>query len=77
MLKSFLNNYLLKNNSRKIIIGALFGKTPTTFERLKTPDKKGNDFWEKNSQGFICPFIKCPNENCYGDIVENGCGDIV
>lgn len=48
--------------ARPISIGAVFGDTPTT------PDKVA-DKWKPWTNGYICPYLKCPNPSCKSDLV--------
>ena len=69
---------------RPLIIGALFGKTPTRVTRQELIDKD----WVRRGEDFVCPWMRCPR--CDGEFVwravdittgterlacaQNGCG---
>ena len=58
-----LDNILTEFGRRKIIIGALFGSVPENnkFERYNN--------WKKTTDGFVCDFIRCPTNDCKGEMV--------
>ncbi|MFF1538419.1 DEAD/DEAH box helicase, partial [[Kitasatospora] papulosa] len=43
-------------------IGAVFGDTPTKSDKVA-------DKWKKGTNGYICPYLKCPNPSCKSDLV--------
>jgi len=61
-----LSRLLSRHLGRTITIGAFFGPTPLEPEVDKVSDKKE---WEANSVGYICPYLRCPDPNCGGNLV--------
>ena len=62
-----IDSALLANGKRKLVIGTLFGATPTTgryFNRDNPP--RG---WVTTNGGFICPYMGCPSDSCDGPMV--------
>jgi hypothetical protein len=60
-----LDASLQAKGRRKILIGTFFGPTPhspTYAHNTKTG-------WREVSGGLLCDFIRCPTENCLGDMV--------
>ncbi len=51
-----LDEVLLESNRRPILIGALFGSTPTEASALAVTRAK----WPKKAGEFVCPWLKCP-----------------
>lgn len=62
-------DHILRGRTRPISVGALFGSTPNSATASEIEDKK----WQRNRQGFVCPWFKCPS--CGGDLVWRD-GDI-
>ena len=60
-----LDQFLIANNSRKILIGALYGDVPENrYKLVNVTDENDNHKWVRNEDGFVCPFLKCPNCAC-------------
>lgn len=59
-------DHLTSENSRKIRIGAFFGATPYSAEKLL---EKKIDGWERKGDGFRCGFMACPTSGCSGDLI--------
>ncbi|MBN9653282.1 DEAD/DEAH box helicase [Halobacillus sp. GSS1] len=53
-----LNQFLKSNRIRPITIGSYFGDTPDKVEDVESHNYRA---WEKNDDGYICPFFTCPN----------------
>ena len=49
-----------------LIIGALFGKTPTRATRQELTDKS----WVRRGEDFVCPWMRCPR--CDSELVWRG-----
>ena len=60
-----VNPLLRAQGRRAITIGAFFGPTLESRDKLQGEDPK----WDRVGDGFVCPFIQCPNEGCPGDMV--------
>jgi ATP-dependent helicase Lhr and Lhr-like helicase len=59
-------NPLLKAAGRRAItIGAFFGPTLTSAKDLENDKPK----WERFGEGYVCPFIQCPDDKCPGDMI--------
>ena len=59
-------NPLLKAAGRRAIsIGAFFGPTLTGVKDLESDKTK----WSREGDGYICPFIQCPDEKCSGKML--------
>lgn len=65
-----IDRALAVHGRRPLIIGALFGKTPTRATRQELIDKS----WVRRSEDFVCPWMRCPR--CDGELVWRG-ADIV
>ncbi len=50
---------------RKILIGTLFGPTPQSPKSVEA----GRGAWPVHRNGLICEYIRCPTDNCSGDLV--------
>jgi hypothetical protein len=60
-----LDASLQAKGRRKILIGTFFGPTPHS----PTYAQKTKTGWREVSGGLRCDFIRCPTENCLGDMV--------
>ncbi|WP_071639645.1 protein DpdJ [Paenibacillus polymyxa] len=58
--KEVLELNKMKSLERPISIGAVFGDTPTNQNQVKSK-------WKMTSQGYVCPFLKCPG--CKSDLI--------
>jgi hypothetical protein len=63
-----LDNVLLKNNKRPLLLGAYFGSTPNYATAKDIADK-----WTKHGEAFVCPWFDCPT--CGGNLIWT-CVDI-
>ena len=62
-----IDQALRNHGRRKLTIGTLFGDTPTNGRAFNyDPPPPG---WRKLGDGFVCPFLRCPDENCSGELV--------
>lgn len=59
-----LDNYLLSKKKRKIRIAAIYGSVPYNKYTLKH-----FNWLKKEGLGYVCPFVKCPNEACQSEMV--------
>ncbi len=60
-----LDGCLLAENKRKLRIGAIYGSVP----HLAT-SKLANYGWKELAQeGYVCPFLKCPDEDCQSAMI--------
>jgi hypothetical protein len=57
---------LAAHGRRPLIIGALFGKTPTRATRQELTNKD----WVRRGDDFVCPWMRCPR--CDGELVWRG-----
>ncbi|WP_197426537.1 MULTISPECIES: protein DpdJ [Hyphomicrobiales] len=57
---------LAAHGRRPLVIGALFGKTPTRATRQELTDKN----WVRRGEDFVCPWMRCPH--CDGELVWRG-----
>lgn len=48
---------------RKLTVGVLFGDTPMTLSSI--PQNAG---WTPRGNAWVCPFMRCPNGQCGGDL---------
>lgn len=48
---------------RPIVLGALFGPTPTS----ASEDRVNDAGWRRVGEAYVCPFLRCPN--CGGDML--------
>ena len=62
-----LDQFLLNKSCRKIIIAPLFGDIPKSSYSFK--NKEFSPPWMEKGNGYLCPFIKCPEEGCNGDLL--------
>lgn len=60
-----LDDTLAAKGRRKILIGTFFGPTPQSVQSVET----GHGKWPTHRDGFICEYIRCPTEDCEGDLV--------
>jgi len=61
-----IDQTLAAHGRRPMILGALFGKTPTRATRQELTDKN----WVRRGEDFVCPWMRCPR--CNGDLVWRG-----
>lgn len=64
-----IDQTLAAHDRRPLIIGALFGKTPTRATRQELIDKS----WVRRGEDFVCPWMRCPR--CDSELVWR-CADI-
>lgn len=57
-----LDDVLAASGRRKLAIGAFFGLTPHSAQRLLTDPR-----WQRLNSGFVCPYLACPR--CSGDLL--------
>lgn len=57
---------LAAHGRRSLIIGAMFGKTPTRATRQELTDKN----WVRRGEDFVCPWMRCPH--CDSELVWRG-----
>jgi hypothetical protein len=57
-----LDGVLVGAGQRKLTIGAFFGLTPHSAQRLLTQPR-----WQRQGSGFVCPYLRCPR--CGGDLI--------
>lgn len=65
-----LDASLLAKGRRKILIATFFGPTPNNRGSAETgygPRHRGK--WPEHRDGIVCEFIRCPTENCAGNLV--------
>ena len=58
---------LKANGRRKLVLGTLFGGTPENrvfFDHDNPPNG-----WTSVTNGFVCPYLRCPAPNCGGQMV--------
>ena len=60
-----LDETLVAKGRRKILIGTFFGPTPQSAQSVET----GHGKWPTHRDGFICEYIRCPTDDCEGDLV--------
>lgn len=60
-----IDQTLALHGRRPLIIGALFGMTPTRATRQQLIDKK----WVRRGEDFVCPWMRCPRPKCDGELV--------
>lgn len=60
-----LDGTLAARGRRKILIGTFFGPTPDTAEKAHD----GRSGWRKTSHGLVCEYLRCPSQECQGDMV--------
>lgn len=61
-----IDHTLAAHGRRPLIIGALFGKTPTRATRQELTEKS----WVRRGEDFVCPWMRCPR--CDGELVWRG-----
>ncbi|GGA00055.1 protein DpdJ [Sphingobium fuliginis] len=61
-----IDQTLAAHGRRPLIIGALFGKTPTRATRQELTEKS----WVRRGEDFVCPWMRCPR--CEGELVWRG-----
>jgi hypothetical protein len=61
-----IDQALAAHGRRPLVIGALFGKTPTRATRQELTDKS----WVRRGEDFVCPWMRCPR--CDGELVWRG-----
>ena len=60
-----LNPLLKAAGRRAITIGAFFGPTLNGVKDLESDKPK----WAREGNGFVCPFIQCPDDKCSGEML--------
>lgn len=60
-----LDAVLAAKGRRKILIGTFFGPTPQNGKLVE----KGHSKWPAHRDGLICEYVRCPTEDCAGDLV--------
>ena len=63
-----LDQFLMNKSCQKIIIAPLFGDIPTGSYSFKSKDFSP-PWKQKKSDGYLCPFLQCPKQNCGGDLL--------
>lgn len=58
---------LARHGKRKLTIATLFSSTPTN--RNSFQYEKPLTGWTKRGSGFVCPFLRCPEDDCGGDLI--------
>lgn len=58
---------LKAHRRRKLAIGTLFGDTPSNGRAFNYDPPRTT--WRKLGSGFVCPFLRCPDEKCLGEMV--------
>lgn len=58
-----LDAFLLTEKKRKLRIGAIYGSVPRNANSL---ERYG---WKKQQDGYICPFLKCPEHTCRSAVI--------
>lgn len=61
-----IDQTLAAHGRRPLIIGALFGKTPTRATRQELTDKS----WVRRGEDFVCPWMRCPR--CDSELIWRG-----
>lgn len=61
-----IDQTLAAHGRRPLVIGALFGKTPTRATRQELTDKS----WVRLGEDFVCPWMRCPQ--CDSELVWRG-----
>ena len=61
-----IDQTLAAHGRRPLIIGALFGKTPTRATRQELTDKS----WIRRGEDFVCPWMRCPR--CDSELAWRG-----
>lgn len=59
-----LDGWLQGNGRRKLLIAAFFSFTP--YAAATAHQTRG---WRPHSRGLVCEYIRCPGENCHGDML--------
>lgn len=62
-----LDSVLSANGRRKLTLGTLFGSTPES--RLFFDHDDPPRGWVSVSNGFVCPYLRCPTATCGGEMV--------
>jgi hypothetical protein len=62
-----IDQTLKDHRRRKLTIGTLFGDTPKNGRAFNYDSPPTG--WRKLGNGFACPFLRCPDENCPGELV--------
>lgn len=60
-----IDQTLSQHGRRPLIIGALFGMTPTRATRQQLIAKN----WVRRGEDFVCPWMRCPRPKCDGELV--------
>lgn len=60
-----LDGELSNSGQRRLTMGAYFGPTP------RDPDHLQGRYspWKRVAGGWLCPYFRCPEQNCSGDMV--------
>ncbi|MGG4144279.1 protein DpdJ [Paenibacillus algorifonticola] len=58
-----LDAFLVSEKKRKLRIGAMYGSVPYNSIYLE------NYGWKKHTNGHVCPFLKCPEDNCQSAMI--------
>jgi len=61
-----MDQTLANHGRRPLIVGALFGKTPTRATRQELRAKN----WVRRGDDFVCPWMRCPR--CDGELIWRG-----
>ena len=59
-----LDRWLQAHGRRKVLIAAFFGFTP--YAASTAHEAKG---WRPHTRGLVCEYIRCPGENCPGEML--------
>jgi hypothetical protein len=62
-----IDTALHQHGKRKLIVGTLFGATPENEWAFNYDEPPRG--WQRSVDGFVCPFLQCPNENCDGLLI--------
>ena len=60
-----LDAVLANGGRRKILIGTFFGPTPDSADKAH----EARSGWRTHSLGLICEYLRCPSDDCEGDMV--------
>jgi hypothetical protein len=62
-----IDQALRNHGRRKLTIGTLFGDTPKNGRAFNYDSPPTG--WRKLGDGFACPFLRCPDGNCSGELI--------
>jgi hypothetical protein len=62
-----IDHVLKTHRRRRLAIGTLFGDTPKNGRWFNYDSPPAG--WRKLGSGFACPFLRCPDEKCHGEMV--------